>query len=74
MSGRKIINGLKDAVAGNVGRTTVVKVTTLRDLQGAIRAYISEVDNPVPDYAYRRTIRNRLRELAGCPAEPSRNR
>ena len=41
-------------------------------LADAVREYISEYDNPVPDYNYRRTLRNRLRELAGCPAEPTR--
>lgn len=40
------------------------------DLRQAVREYISECDNPVPDYSHRRTLRNRLRELAGCPPEP----
>lgn len=40
------------------------------DLQQAVRDYISECDNPVPDYNYRRVLRNRLRELTGCPPEP----
>lgn len=43
------------------------------DLRQAVRDYISECDNPVPDYSHRRTLRNRLRELAGCPTEPTRS-
>lgn len=39
-------------------------------LRQAVRKYISEYDNPVPDYNHRRTLRNHLRELAGCPPEP----
>lgn len=40
------------------------------DLKNAVLAYLSEYDNPVPDYNYRRTLRNRLRELSGAPDEP----
>jgi hypothetical protein len=32
--------------------------------------YLSEVDNPVPDYGYRRTIRNHIRVLVEAPSEP----
>ena len=39
-------------------------------LQNAVLAYLSEIDNPVPDYGYRRTLRNQLREITGAPAEP----
>lgn len=39
-------------------------------LEKAVLAYLSEHDNPVPDYNYRRMLRNRLRELTGAPAEP----
>ncbi len=41
------------------------------DLRQAVRDYIGECDNPVPDYSYRRVLRNRLRDLAGCPPEPT---
>ena len=41
------------------------------ELEAAVLAYLSECDNPVPDYGYRRTLRNRLRELSGAPAEPA---
>ena len=40
------------------------------ELKAAVLAYLSEFDNPVPDYGYRRTLRNRLRELSGAPPEP----
>lgn len=39
-------------------------------LQKAVLAYISEFDNPVPDYGYRRTLRNQLRAMVGAPIEP----
>lgn len=39
-------------------------------LQKAVLAYLSECDNPVPDYGYRRTLRDHLRQLTGAPAEP----
>lgn len=41
------------------------------DLRKAVLAYLSEYDNPVPDYPYRRVLRNRLRELVGAPSEPA---
>lgn len=40
-------------------------------LKKAVLEYLSECDNPVPDYGYRRTLRNRLRELTGAPSEPA---
>ena len=56
--------------------------TELRDeedlgtrLKRAVLAYLSEIDSPVPDYGYRRTLRNHLRQMTGAPAEPPpRNR
>lgn len=39
-------------------------------LQKAVLAYLSECDNPVPDYGYRRTLRNHMRALVGAPDEP----
>lgn len=39
-------------------------------LQKAVLAYLSECDNPVPDYGYRRTLRNHLRQIVGAPPEP----
>lgn len=39
-------------------------------LKDAVIAYLSECDNPVPDYVHRRTLRNYLRQLVGAPAEP----
>lgn len=39
-------------------------------LKNAVLAYLSECDNPVLDYSYRRTLRNTLRKMAGAPAEP----
>jgi hypothetical protein len=39
-------------------------------LEKAVLAYLSEYDNPVPDYSYRRVLRNRLRDMTGAPAEP----
>lgn len=40
------------------------------DLERAVLAYLAELDNPVPDYSHRLTLRNRLRELTGAPAAP----
>jgi hypothetical protein len=40
----------------------------------AILDYISECDNPVPDYNHRRTLRNHLRVLVGAPSEPQPKR
>jgi hypothetical protein len=39
-------------------------------IKRAVLAYLSECDNPVPDYNYRRTLRNQLRQMVGAPAEP----
>jgi hypothetical protein len=46
----------------------------IAELKKAVLAYLSECDNPVPDFNYRRTLRNRLRELTGAPAEPAPRR
>jgi hypothetical protein len=35
----------------------------VNDLETAIREYLSEMDNPVPDGIMRRTLRDRLRQL-----------
>lgn len=40
------------------------------ELRECVLAYLSEFDNPVPDYNYRRTIRNHMRAIAGAPDEP----
>jgi hypothetical protein len=37
----------------------------LEKLRQAVLAYLSEYDNPVPDYIYRRTLREHLRSLVG---------
>jgi hypothetical protein len=39
-------------------------------LKEVVLAYISECDNPVPDYGHRRTLRNYLRKMVGAPPEP----
>jgi hypothetical protein len=44
----------------------------LDELSAAVLAYLSECDNPVPDYSLRRVLRNRLRELVRAPREPVR--
>lgn len=44
--------------------------TAYERLQKVVLAYLSECDNPVPDYGYRRTLRNQLRQMTGAPAEP----
>lgn len=41
-------------------------------IKRAVLAYLSEIDNPVPDYGYRRTLRNQLRRMVGAPDEPRR--
>ena len=42
----------------------------LGKLRQAVWDYLSEVDNPVPDYGLRVLLRNRLRELVSFPAAP----
>lgn len=32
----------------------------IHDLIEAVAAYLSEVENPVPDYGYRRVVRDRM--------------
>lgn len=44
----------------------------IEELRMAVRDYISERDNPVPDYGHRWLMLRRLRELADCPPEPKR--
>lgn len=39
-------------------------------LKEVVLAYLSEHDNPVPDYNHRRTLRNYLRKMVGAPPEP----
>ncbi len=51
----------KSALAFDMDEPTVLQLLSLRD---AVIAYISEFDKPVPDYNYRRTLRNHLQELA----------
>ena len=43
-------------------------------LKRVVLAYLSECDNPVPDYNYRRILRNQLRQMTGAPAEPPSRR
>lgn len=45
-------------------------MTELEKLKKAVLEYISEWDNPVPDYSHRRFLRNQLRDLTGAPKEP----
>lgn len=40
------------------------------ELKKWVLDYLSEVDNPVADYGYRRTLRNHIRVLVEAPAEP----
>lgn len=49
--------------------STVTDPLPETELKRAVIAYLSEFDNPVPDYNYRRVLRNRMRELAGAPPE-----
>ena len=39
-------------------------------LKEVVLAYLSECDNPVPDYNHRKTLRNYLRKMVGAPPEP----
>lgn len=41
-------------------------------LRQAVLTYLREVDNPAPDYSYRRVLRNKMREVADAPPEPKR--
>ena len=43
-------------------------------LRQSILDYLSEHDNPVADYNYRRVLRDRMRHLAGAPPELARRR
>lgn len=42
------------------------------ELKTAVLEYLSEMDNPAPDYLYRKVLRDRLRKLTGAPADPRR--
>jgi hypothetical protein len=64
--------GWKRAVAAAKATRRSMDAIETHDLRQAVRDYISEIDNPVPDYGHRRVLRNRLRELAGCPPEPQK--
>jgi hypothetical protein len=52
----------------------VLKILTERQehkaLKDTVLEYLSEMDNPVPCSANRRSLRNKLRKLVGAPAEP----
>lgn len=39
----------------------------LTQLKQAVLDYLSEFDNPAPDYVHRKTLRDRLRKLTGAP-------
>jgi hypothetical protein len=45
--------------------------TEHQKLKQAVLDYLSECDNPVPDYMYRWNLRNNLRTLTGAPAAPA---
>lgn len=47
-----------------------VKLSRSTGLQATVLAYLSEIDNPVPDAIMRVNLRNRLRELVGAPPDP----
>lgn len=40
------------------------------DLKQAVIEYLSEMDNPVPDFRQRHILRDHLRRLSGAPPEP----
>jgi len=42
-------------------------VAKLRALRAAVLEYLSELDNPAPDYGYRAVLRDRLRKIVGAP-------
>lgn len=44
----------------------------LLTLETAVRDYLSEHDNPAPDYTNRRRLRDTLRKLVGAPPEPQK--
>lgn len=44
--------------------------TSYDTLSKAVKDYLSEIDHPVPDPAYRKVLRDRLRKLVGAPAQP----
>lgn len=56
--------------ADSISKLNHHRAKVLEELKQAVLDYLSECDNPVPDYAYRRVLRNRLRELTGAPPEP----
>lgn len=52
------------------GQSLVIDAQRAAKLILAVRDYLSESDNPVPDASYRRILRNRLRPLVDAPPEP----
>lgn len=50
-------------------------MNNLDDLRKAVEEYLSEYDNPAPDYMLRRTLREKMRAvlLAGFPRKDSKN-
>ncbi len=42
----------------------------IAELEAAITAYLSEVDNPAADYNYRKVLRDRLRDLVRARPAP----
>lgn len=48
-------------------RSISEQFVTLRE---AAREYLSECDNPVPDYGYRKILRDHLRKLVGASDAP----
>lgn len=65
-----------DMSAMPVNRTDAPPMDPVEDklltLQMAVSEYLSECDNPIPDYALRRQLRDRLRVLVGAPTQPER--
>jgi hypothetical protein len=58
---------------GEAGRETMSKPDyeyRYNELKKYTLLYLSEIDNPVPDYGYRRTLRNHIRVLVEAPPEP----
>lgn len=55
----------------STGPVVIVDLASFDNLKAAVLEYLSEVDNPVPDYLRRVRLRDRLRELTGAPPAPA---
>lgn len=68
----RAIAGGSDARESNIFNLAADKCISYDTLKQAVLDYLSETDNPVPDYTQRLNLRNYLRLLTGAPPAPKR--